>query len=88
MHKMSTVSTIKHPPISKLKTSGVAAVAVLLLLMVEPTAVIASMQQSLSLCAGTVVPSLFPFLAASELLVRSGAGERIARAKRASWPPL
>jgi sporulation integral membrane protein YlbJ len=36
------------------------------------------MQQSLSLCAGTVVPSLFPFLAASELLVRSGVGERIA----------
>ncbi len=61
-----------------LRPGSAAAVAVLLLLMAEPSAVIASMRQALRLCAGTVVPSLFPFLVASELLVRSGAGERMA----------
>lgn len=62
----------------RLRPGSAAAVAVLLLLMAEPSAVIASMRQALRLCAGTVVPSLFPFLVASELLVRSGAGEMMA----------
>ena len=35
----------------------------------------AGMQKGLSLCARAIVPSLFPFLVLSELLVASGAGE-------------
>ncbi|MBQ7338839.1 MAG: hypothetical protein IJW40_10375 [Clostridia bacterium] len=68
----------KQPTVYKLKIGCVAAVTVLLLLMLEPAAVLSSMQRSLQLCAGTVIPSLFPFLVASELLVSSGAGERLA----------
>ena len=37
------------------------------------------MRQGLSLCARTILPSLFPFLVISELLVASGVGEWIAR---------
>lgn len=37
------------------------------------------MQKGLSLCARTIIPSLFPFLVISELLVASGVGEWIAR---------
>lgn len=35
------------------------------------------MRKGLSLCARAIVPSLFPFLVLSELLVASGAGERL-----------
>ena len=37
------------------------------------------MRQGLSLCANTILPSLFPFLVIAELLVTSGIGEWIAR---------
>lgn len=39
----------------------------------------ACMREGLSLCARAVVPSLFPFLVFSELLVVSGAGELLAK---------
>ncbi len=57
----------------------VAAIVVLLLLLWEPAAVLAAMERSLQLCARTIIPALFPYLVASELLVSSGAGERLAR---------
>lgn len=76
-----SIICIKYKPTvykSKLKPLCIAAITVFLLLMLEPTAVISSMHRSLRLCAGTVIPALFPYLVASELLVRSGAGERLA----------
>lgn len=62
----------------KLRVGCIAAGAVLLLLLLEPTAVLSSMEEGLRLCARTVIPALFPYLVASELLVSSGAGERLA----------
>ncbi len=43
--------------------------------------------RGLSLCAGTVIPSLFPFMVISELLVKSGAGEAFGRlfARLSKW---
>ena len=45
------------------------------------------MGRGLSLCAHTVIPSLFPFMVISELLVASGAGEALGRllAKPMKW---
>ena len=37
------------------------------------------MGRGLTLCARTVIPSLFPFMVISELLVSSGAGEALGR---------
>lgn len=42
-------------------------------------AAIAAMKNSLSLCAKSVIPSLFPFMVVSELVVRSGAGAWLGR---------
>jgi sporulation integral membrane protein YlbJ len=47
----------------------------LFLILRHSDAAIAYMKQGLSLCAGTVIPSLFPFMVISELLVCSGGGE-------------
>jgi hypothetical protein len=55
-----------------------AAIVVTVLLLLEPAAVLQAMERSLRLCARTVIPALFPYLVASELLVASGAGERVA----------
>ncbi|MBQ7318798.1 MAG: hypothetical protein IJW97_01270 [Clostridia bacterium] len=59
------------------RVGAMAAVAVLALLMLYPDAVIAAVQRGLRRCATTVIPSLFPFLVASELLVRSGVGDHL-----------
>ena len=45
----------------------------------NPEAAIGFVSDGLRLCAGTVIPSLFPFLVVSELLVLSGTGEAIGR---------
>ena len=63
---------------NQLGIKSIAALALLVLLTWEGRAVLSSMQRSLRLCAGTIIPALFPYLAASELLVSSGAGERLA----------
>ena len=47
----------------------------LILILWHSDAVISYMKQGLSLCAKTVIPSLFPFMVISELLVASGGGE-------------
>ncbi len=50
-----------------------------LLILRNADAAIAYMGRGLSLCARTVIPSLFPFMVISELLVQSGAGEAFGR---------
>ena len=50
-----------------------------ILVLRNSDAAIAYMGQGLTLCARTVIPSLFPFMVISELLVSSGAGEALGR---------
>ncbi len=50
-----------------------------LLVLRNAEAAIAFMGRGLTLCARTVIPSLFPFMVLSELLVSSGAGEAFGR---------
>ncbi len=47
----------------------------LALLLRRADVAVSSMREGLSLCARAIVPSLFPFMVLSELLVKSGAGE-------------
>ena len=83
-----------QPPVAKRNRSnrfrygGVAAVALILLLMLYPGAVIEAMRRGLQRCAITVIPSIFPFLVASELLVQSGVGERLPKALLAPFRRL
>ena len=58
---------------------GVASLGLMLCLMLDAQTVIASMKEGMHLVAHTMIPSLFPFMVVSEVIVRSGAGERIAR---------
>ncbi len=51
----------------------------LLLILRNPDAAVEYMGRGLTLCARTVIPSLFPFMVISELLVQSGAGEAMGR---------
>lgn len=51
----------------------------LLLILRNSEAAIEYMGRGLTLCAHTVIPSLFPFMVISELLVSSGAGEAFGR---------
>ncbi|MBE6586705.1 MAG: hypothetical protein E7645_09375 [Ruminococcaceae bacterium] len=51
----------------------------LLLILRNSEAAIEYMGRGLTLCAHTVIPSLFPFMVISELLVQSGAGEALGR---------
>ncbi len=59
----------------------------LLLILRNSEAAIEYMGRGLTLCAHTVIPSLFPFMVISELLVQSGAGEALGRllAKPMKW---
>ncbi len=50
-----------------------------LLILRNSDAAIRYMGRGLTLCAVTVIPSLFPFMVISELLVKSGAGEAFGR---------
>ncbi len=50
-----------------------------LLILRNSEAAIQYMGRGLTLCAKTVIPSLFPFMVISELLVKSGAGEAFGR---------
>ena len=50
-----------------------------ILILRNADAAVTYMGQGLSLCAKTVIPSLFPFMVISELLVSSGAGEALGR---------
>ncbi len=48
-----------------------------ILVLRNSDAAIEYMGRGLTLCARTVIPSLFPFMVISELLVSSGAGEAL-----------
>ncbi len=50
-----------------------------LLILRNSEAAVQYMGRGLTLCAKTVIPSLFPFMVISELLVKSGAGEAFGR---------
>ena len=58
-----------------------------LLILRNSQAAIEYMGRGLALCAHTVIPSLFPFMVISELLVASGVGEALGRllAKPMKW---
>lgn len=50
-----------------------------ILLFVEAETSMAYIRRGMSLCVRTMIPSLFPFMVVSELIVRSGVGEAMAR---------
>ena len=55
------------------------ALGLMALLFASPEASIESIRRGMSLCVRTMIPSLFPFMVISELLVGSGAGEALGR---------
>lgn len=74
--------TLQHPQTKKAERPCFGTLCLLLLLFFTLAMLLrradvatACMREGLSLCAHTVVPSLFPFLVLTELLVMSGAGE-------------
>ncbi len=56
---------------------GFMSVLSLFLILRFPTLAIEYMERGMKLCVTTVIPSLFPFMVASELIVMSGAAEAI-----------
>ena len=68
----------------------VSAVTVMLaaLMMRDASLAADAIKQGLSLCARTMIPSLFPFMVVSELIVRSDAGRWISRASAWLLRPL
>ena len=55
------------------------ALATFLLFLLRSGVAINYMKKGLQLCAGAVIPSLFPFMIISELLIQSGVGRRVGR---------
>ena len=53
--------------------------AAFLLFLLRSSVAINYMKKGLQLCAGAVIPSLFPFMIISELLIHSGVGQRVGR---------
>lgn len=49
-------------------------------LLISPSEAYQSAKSSLALCAGTIVPSLFPFMVVSNMILRLGLAERLGRA--------
>lgn len=62
---------------------GYAAVFMLLLFLKRPEDTAAWVLRGLDICVRRLIPSVFPFMVVSSLLVSSGAGERIGRIFRA-----
>ncbi len=58
---------------------GFGAIASFLLVLCSTDAAIEYMKKGLSLCASSVIPSLFPFMVISEIIVSSGFGVKISR---------
>lgn len=56
-----------------------AALAIAALLLLRPQEAAGAVRDGLALCAGTVIPSLFPFFAAISLLLQLGAAEALGR---------
>ena len=51
----------------------------LALVMLSPESTVSSMKNALRLCAETLIPSLFPFMAISDMLVRCGGADLLGR---------
>ena len=77
--KTSTLQTV-------LGTAGLLLTAVSLLLL--PGTAAAAAQSALNLCAGTLLPSLFPYFVLTELWVRLGIAGRMGRAAGPMMAPL
>ena len=60
----------------------------LFLLLCSPDVAIASMRDGLLLCANTVIPSLFPFMVISELLVKSGTSSYLGKIASPLFSPV
>lgn len=58
---------------------GLSVLALAVLLIKHSSLVSEAVERGLSLCARTMIPSLFPFMVIAELIVRSGVGKTVAR---------
>ena len=64
-------------------TLGFMSVLTLVLVLLFPSLAIDYMNRGMKLCVGTVIPSLFPFMVASELIVITGAASGVGKIFRA-----
>lgn len=69
-------------------TTALATVALAMLLLKDAPLAAEAVSRGLSLCARTMIPSLFPFMVVAELIVRSGAGRWLARSSAWLLQPL
>ena len=60
-------------------TAYALSLGMMIALLLEPTLSMEYIRRGMSVCVRTMIPSLFPFMVVSELIVRSGAGEALAR---------
>lgn len=67
---------------------GLAALALAVLFMKNSALSSPAVARGLALCAGTMIPSLFPFMVVAELIVRSGVGRMAARPVARLLKPL
>jgi len=58
---------------------GIAAAVAFILILNRSDIAIEYMKKGLKLCAATVIPSLFPFMVISELIISSGVGMKVCR---------
>ncbi len=58
---------------------GIAAASAFILILNRSDIAIEYMKKGLNLCAHTVIPSLFPFMVISELIISSGVGMKVSR---------
>ncbi len=77
--------SLKNKETNKRKTSlalflfGFLSLSAFLVLLISSDVAIEYMKKGLRLCVATVIPSLFPFMIISELIVSSGVGFRISK---------
>ena len=63
----------------KISIFAMIASAAFILFLIRSSVAINYMKKGLRLCAEAVIPSLFPFMIISELLIQSGVGQRVGR---------
>ena len=66
-------------PSAETVTFWLMSTVIFFLILLYSEAAISSMKNALALCAKTVIPSLFPFMVASELIIKSGAASSFGR---------
>lgn len=83
-----TVSNQKRPRHKKTAVIfGITSAIIFLLFLIRSDIAIEYMKKGLKLCANTVIPSLFPFMVISELIVKSGLGAKVGKllSKPVKW---